>query len=78
MTTETWSEQDGFGIARLVMQRGTKRWYSYDAGLTCRRTARKARAAAGVAEPSLTPTCSAATSPPGPGLYGQGGPTHDR
>jgi len=51
MTTETCSERDGFGIARLVMQRGRKRWYSYDAGLTCRRTARKARAAAGVAEP---------------------------
>ena len=49
--TESWSETDGFGLTRRVSQAGTKRRYSYDAGVTWRANARKARAAAGVPEP---------------------------
>lgn len=49
--TESWSEADGFGIPRLVAQAGANRRYSYDAGVTWRANARKARAAAGVPEP---------------------------
>jgi hypothetical protein len=49
--TESWSETDGYGIPRIVSQAGLKRRYSYDAGVTWRANARKAREAAGVPEP---------------------------
>ena len=52
--TETWSETDGFGLARMVQQAGAKRRYSYDAGMTWRATAKKARAAAGILSATIT------------------------
>lgn len=52
--TETWSKNDGYGLARMVQQAGTKRRYSYDCGATWRATARKARAAAGILSATIT------------------------
>lgn len=49
MVEETWAETDGHGLERLVSQAGAKkRRYSYDGGLSWRRTPPKARDAAGI------------------------------
>jgi hypothetical protein len=48
MITETSPDTDEHGLTRLVSQTGTKRRYSYDAGVTWGSTPSKARDAAGI------------------------------
>jgi hypothetical protein len=48
MITETFPDTDEHGLTRLVSQAGTKRRYSYDAGITWGSTPSKARDAAGI------------------------------
>lgn len=48
MITERFPDTDEHGLTRIVSQAGTKRRYSYDAGVTWGSTPSKARDAAGI------------------------------